>query len=368
MAVTESWTDPDSLDRSTGDVLTEAIWDNTVSNLAYLGGQTATGVIAPQRIGLPVDNSTGGSLAAGTLVYVSGYDAATGAPQITKADADSRQAEYILNAAIANGAAGVAYRGYTLGSLDTSGSSVGDPIYLSSTAGSWSASAMTGAAQISQKVGVVVTSHASTGSIQFLLPGEMLKWGSGNLQSKSVAVAALADGTDGELITWSASAVAATVAVGTATHVLTSNGTGAAPTFQAAGSGGKISAVATLGAKTAAQTSTSTSYVDISDMTATLTTTKGGLAVWAFCTADCNAANEEGFLSLQLDSETEVGVVSAALGSGSTDQNSVLATGYFWTSVSDASHTVDARFKKAGHTGGTWRVDSGTLMMMEFDD
>ena len=45
-------------------------------------------------------------------------------------------------------------------------------------------------------------------------------------------------GTDGELITWDASGNPAAVAVGTATHVLTSNGAGAAPTFQAAGGGG----------------------------------------------------------------------------------------------------------------------------------
>ncbi len=44
-------------------------------------------------------------------------------------------------------------------------------------------------------------------------------------------------GTDGELITWDASGNPAAVAVGTATHVLTSNGAGAAPTFQAAGGG-----------------------------------------------------------------------------------------------------------------------------------
>lgn len=48
-------------------------------------------------------------------------------------------------------------------------------------------------------------------------------------------VGGLADGTDGELITWDSSGVAATVAVGTSGHVLTSNGAGAAPTFQAAG-------------------------------------------------------------------------------------------------------------------------------------
>ena len=58
------------------------------------------------------------------------------------------------------------------------------------------------------------------------------------LDTISLAVANIADGTDGELITWDSSGVATTVAVGTATHVLTSNGAGAAPTFQAAGGGG----------------------------------------------------------------------------------------------------------------------------------
>jgi len=51
-------------------------------------------------------------------------------------------------------------------------------------------------------------------------------------------VAGLANGTDGELITWSACAVAATVAVGTVGQVLTSGGVGVAPTFQAAAGGG----------------------------------------------------------------------------------------------------------------------------------
>ena len=53
-----------------------------------------------------------------------------------------------------------------------------------------------------------------------------------------VPISGLQVGTDGELITWDASGDPATVAVGTATHVLTSNGAGAAPTFQAAGGGG----------------------------------------------------------------------------------------------------------------------------------
>lgn len=52
------------------------------------------------------------------------------------------------------------------------------------------------------------------------------------LADDAVTLAKIAAGTDGELITWDASGNPATVAVGTATHVLTSNGAGAAPTFQ----------------------------------------------------------------------------------------------------------------------------------------
>ena len=48
-------------------------------------------------------------------------------------------------------------------------------------------------------------------------------------------------GTDGEIPTYDASGNPAYVATGTATHVLTSNGAGTAPTFQAAAGGGNVS-------------------------------------------------------------------------------------------------------------------------------
>jgi len=66
-----------------------------------------------------------------------------------------------------------------------------------------------------------------------------------------VPVSGLQVGTDGELITWDASGDPAAVAVGTATHVLTSNGAGAAPTFQAAG-GGAWNYITTVTASAAA--------------------------------------------------------------------------------------------------------------------
>lgn len=55
-----------------------------------------------------------------------------------------------------------------------------------------------------------------------------------------LSVAKLADGTDGELITWDASGNAATVGAGTTGQVLTSNGAGAAPTFQTVSQGASV--------------------------------------------------------------------------------------------------------------------------------
>ena len=61
-----------------------------------------------------------------------------------------------------------------------------------------------------------------------------------SIQDDAVTLAKMAAGTDGNLITYDASGDPAHVATGTATHVLTSNGAGAAPTFQAAAGGGRI--------------------------------------------------------------------------------------------------------------------------------
>jgi hypothetical protein len=72
------------------------------------------------------------------------------------------------------------------------------------------------------------------------------------LAGSGITPANIADGTDGELITWDASGVPAAVAVGTATHVLTSNGAGAAPTFQAAGGAWNLISTVTVSNATTA--------------------------------------------------------------------------------------------------------------------
>lgn len=56
----------------------------------------------------------------------------------------------------------------------------------------------------------------------------------------AIPVSALANGTDGQLITWDSSGVAATVSTGNSGQVLTSNGAGTAPTFQTPTVGGGV--------------------------------------------------------------------------------------------------------------------------------
>ena len=60
----------------------------------------------------------------------------------------------------------------------------------------------------------------------------------GDIGIDNISYTLLADGTDGNLITWDSSGAPALVATGNATEVLTSNGAGAAPTFQAPSGGG----------------------------------------------------------------------------------------------------------------------------------
>ncbi len=91
-----------------------------------------------------------------------------------------------------------------------------------------------------------VTGNADTVTTNANLTGIVTSVGNATaIANKAIATAKLADGTDGELITWDSDGVIAHVAAGTATHVLTSNGAGAAPTFQAVAGGGDVSKVGT---------------------------------------------------------------------------------------------------------------------------
>jgi hypothetical protein len=92
--------------------------------------------------------------------------------------------------------------------------------------------------------GVTTVGNAATVVTNANLTGVVTSTGNATaIADKALAISKLADGTDGELITWDASGVISTVPAGTATQVLTSNGAGAAPTFQAAAGGGDLTLV-----------------------------------------------------------------------------------------------------------------------------
>ena len=60
----------------------------------------------------------------------------------------------------------------------------------------------------------------------------LTKLQTGAITDKAVTLGKMADGTDGQLFTWDASAVIATVPTGGSTQVLTAQGAGAEPVFQ----------------------------------------------------------------------------------------------------------------------------------------
>ena len=90
--------------------------------------------------------------------------------------------------------------------------------------------------------------------------GDVTGSGALTIADNAVTLAKMAGGTDGELITYDANGDPATVAVGTATHILTSNGAGAAPTFQAPAGGGATIVHAFSNTTTTTYTGTASSF------------------------------------------------------------------------------------------------------------
>jgi len=136
-----------------------------------------------------VCNKTGNPITAGKLVYISGYDATLDCPTITLADADTsaKAAQYVTKAAIANNARGLVYAKYEIGGLNTNAGAVGDPVYLSATAGGWALAAPNGADQILQIVGYITAKSATVGKIIFLLqPRVITKVGTSGLQDATI--------------------------------------------------------------------------------------------------------------------------------------------------------------------------------------
>lgn len=89
--------------------------------------------------GMRVINKTGSAIAADKLVAISGFDTTSGRPKIVLANADTALHSdiWVALSAIDDTEEGVVFKGgLSNANLDTSGvTTVGDPLYLSNTAG-----------------------------------------------------------------------------------------------------------------------------------------------------------------------------------------------------------------------------------------
>ena len=137
------------------------------------GDDTVEVILAGDPKDAPVPVEAGEALNKNQLVYPSGFDADKGVIKVKKADADGanpkKVAWYVLPADISSGDLGVARRSHLATGVDTSAvTSVGDPVYLSTTAGGWTKDAPTDGGAGVQQVGVVTKKDAS-GEILFLV-------------------------------------------------------------------------------------------------------------------------------------------------------------------------------------------------------
>ncbi len=222
---------------------------------------------------LLVRNTSGSDITKGQTCDI--YSATGAIPEIRLADADTtppRHCEGFAFENIANNAYGMILLSGEITGLDTSSFAEGAEIYQSTTAGAYTATAPTDGSLV-QSLGIITRSHATQGSIEAIIALPLLhatvhqSGGKDAIQLDNLA--APDDNTDldasatkhGLMPKWTAAFVSglidlltgattrgailyrnATVWValspGTATHVLTSNGAGADPSYQAAAGGG----------------------------------------------------------------------------------------------------------------------------------
>ena len=119
-------------------------------------------------------NDEGGTLAIGDVVYIKGISGSGNIPTVAKADADdaTKMPAFGIVSSDANDGANVTVTTFgEIANINTSTLSLGDTLYVSTVAGSFTATKPTGESSLLQNVGQVTRVHASTGSIKVLGAG-----------------------------------------------------------------------------------------------------------------------------------------------------------------------------------------------------
>ena len=169
-----------------------------------------------------------GGVAANDICTVTGYDTTTGYMKLDKADADSAalaKSLWLSPNAVAAGATGYARKTGLITGVNTNGATVGDPVYLSETDGSWSLSEPATGTDVTVEIGTVAVVSSTIGVISVDLGG-----------GERIAIHTHADNSEGGTITIGAdlagtSDTAWDINTGGNKLILDSTGLGANSTF-----------------------------------------------------------------------------------------------------------------------------------------
>jgi len=128
---------------------------------------SSTNTIHADGVHFQVRNQSGSTITKGSTVYISGFHVGSSTPQIELADSSTSSTTPcigLVEADITNNTAGLVLSSGQIIEVDTSTFTVGDTLYLSETAGTYTNTKPTGTALI-QNIGIVERVHASNGVI-----------------------------------------------------------------------------------------------------------------------------------------------------------------------------------------------------------
>lgn len=120
------------------------------------------------KMGIRVINKTGSDIAADKLVALLGFDVTSSRPKCVLADANVAAHDniWVTPDGIANGEEGYVYKGsLSAANLNTNFGTVGDPVYLSETAGGFTGTAPTATDSVVYPVGFTMVKSATVGQI-----------------------------------------------------------------------------------------------------------------------------------------------------------------------------------------------------------
>lgn len=146
-----------------------AATDDATQTLTNKKMDSFTNDIDADRLHVEVRNESGGTLTKGTPIFVSGYSVGQDVVLVQAADSDgsgTMPAIGLIEDDIVNNATGKCVTEGRLSGIDTSSFSVGDILYVSTTAGGLTATKPSGESELIQSIGEVLRSHATLGIIE----------------------------------------------------------------------------------------------------------------------------------------------------------------------------------------------------------